>query len=261
MRRDIQRILQSRGIVTEEAVREYIQLLRDTRDEIERSIRLAQGWEARHLTAIKNSLSEVITNYTSKNINLQTEGNSKLWEFGQEIVDVPLAKIGFAPQFGTLSDSQLLALNIVRNEHFVELSSEMLNKINAAVTRGVVGKLSPYQTMQEIDGILQSEGFRAERVMRTELGRSMNTAAQLRMKESKQFVPQLQKMWLTAFERVRFSHQPMNKQIRDVDEKFDMYNPRTGAIEKLDYPLDPEVSAELVVNCRCTSVPYVEGKY
>jgi len=56
----------------------------------------------------------------------------------------------------------------------------------------------------------------------------------------------------TMDDRTRDSHAKADGQIVAIDEPFDVGG------EKIMYPGDPAGSAECVINCRCTVLPYLE---
>lgn len=99
---------------------------------------------------------------------------------------------------------------------------------------------------------------RANTIARTEVLTAVSLGQAAAMKDAKELIPNLQKMWITAQDdRVRGlktsdqkDHINMHGQTRAVDEPFT--EPKTG--EEIDYPRAPGATPAMAINCRCTWV-------
>lgn len=103
-----------------------------------------------------------------------------------------------------------------------------------------IGELS-----KRVSEVMGASRTRAATIARTETGSAFSSGRVEGMRQagiSKQ-------QWLTAHDQfVRDSHQPLDGQVRALDEAFD---------NGLMYPNDPNGAPEEIINCRCTVVPVV----
>ena len=98
---------------------------------------------------------------------------------------------------------------------------------------------------------LREDGYRAEKIARTESMSSTNAGSLLTYAKSgvekKEFMSALD-------DRTRDSHAEANGQVVPMDEPFSVGG------EDMMYPGDPSCSADNVVNCRCGILPYLENQ-
>lgn len=93
--------------------------------------------------------------------------------------------------------------------------------------------------------------IRAKMIARTETGASVNVGQTATYKA----VGIEKKEWIaTLDQRTRESHLQMDGVKADIDMTFEVGR-ADGGIDNMQYPLDPNGSAENVVNCRCTVAP------
>lgn len=113
-------------------------------------------------------------------------------------------------------------------------------------------------TTDEIVDVFVKMGFtamQAQRIVRTEVGRAANTGVKA---AAQGFNYEMVKEWI-AFRDSRTrgfkpnqpkDHYDMDGQVVDFFDKFT--DPRSG--EQIEYPLAPEGSAGMVINCRCSYI-------
>ena len=129
-------------------------------------------------------------------------------------------------------------------------------RIERHVQLAVMGGQSIHDAMRgvgaEVDGPgpLRAVSFRAETIVRTEVGRIHSGAADRRLVAAAEQVPGLQKRWLWSG-KARPLHRAVSGQIRDPDESFELPD---GVHMK--YPRVGGAPIEHVANCGCESVPY-----
>lgn len=128
---------------------------------------------------------------------------------------------------------------------------DMLKKhITAQVSRGISTGMTYAQVAKQISGKMMGTyenpgGSMAYsmRVARTEGHRIQTTAAMDAMESAKEKGADVVKQWDAALDsRTRESHQAVDGEIRELNEKFS---------NGLKYPGDPSGGAAEVVNCRC----------
>lgn len=93
------------------------------------------------------------------------------------------------------------------------------------------------------------ETYRAERIARTETISASNEGS---IHGARGTGLSLKKEWISYIDdRTRETHREMNGKTVGMDESFSMPTD-DGDRDELDYPGDPNGSAENVINCRCT---------
>lgn len=111
--------------------------------------------------------------------------------------------------------------------------------VNVLIAGGSVS-----QAQEIVNRVVNINGFRAERIARTESLRAINRGSHQVYMESDNVT---HKQWNTTMDgRERDSHAILNSEVVRVNEPFS---------NGLMYPLDPTGPPEQVVNCRCTHRP------
>ena len=238
-----------------QTLKQTIQYLKALAQEIRAATVGAVGWDAANLQMIRAEVERAILRFENRLFTLISENQLTAWQLGINGVDDVLAAAEVDAMVPLLSDAQLLVLRDFSADLVTGLTRDTLGKVNNAVSLGVVGQRSPYETMREVDRILGIEKVkgvtaRAEKIARTEVGRAQSIARQLRMEQIAQRVPELRKQWHTGI-NPREAHARADGQIRQVDEPFDI-----DGYEAME-PRDPGLPAEQVVNCNCTSEIYL----
>lgn len=163
-----------------------------------------------------------------------------------------LAELGVGMAFDLISPvvSQWLAEKPFKFAD--QVNTTTLDSLRKALTEGIQAGENIESLRKRVqtvfDGTVRGQAWRSRMIARTETISSFNFSA-LQGYHQSQVVGQ--KEWLTALdERVRPTHRAANRQVRKLDEAFDV-----GGYP-LMYPGDGEHgSAGEVVNCRCTLLP------
>lgn len=156
---------------------------------------------------------------------------------------------------------EILLLKDLSADLIVDVLPDVISSVNTQIRLGVTGGIAPSQLITNIEQFIPVSGslagasrgalLRAERIVRTEIGRVYALAEQLRGEEYKKAGVEVVKVWNHSGQSVkdgaRPGHVEMQGQERAIDEDF--VNPTTGA--ELEYPRDPAAPAEEVVNCAC----------
>jgi len=241
---------------------ETLRYLKDLRSDLRMAVVGAEGWEARYLAKIQDTISQSIRRFEGGLSATVSANQDVAWDIGSQGVDSFISSGGILAKPPALSNAQLLVLRDFSADLITDLAREALAKVNSAVALGVVGARSPYETMKEIDKVLgttldKGVTARAEKIARTEVGRVQAVAGQLRMEQMQTVVPELKKQWITGI-NARDSHAEMDGQVKPADEPFELIG-RDGNTYYPMEPRDPLLPAEEVVNCNCDSIPYLEG--
>lgn len=141
------------------------------------------------------------------------------------------------------------------------VNNEVRRKIKHQLISGVAGQRSPWEIMEAIGGpekgflkkasIFRNTFYRAETIVRTEMGRVYNATQQTTLEQAMEDVDDVEKQWSTAMDgRQRDEHGLANEQHVKPDKPYIVGG------EELMYPLDPGGSAWNTINCRCNSSMY-----
>jgi len=239
----------------ERTSKETVRFLKGLRRDIRTAIVGAEGWEVGFLTSIRDEIGRAIRRFEGRFSALVSGSQDLAWGLGIDGVDKVLTAAEITAIAPILSDAQLIILRDFSADLVSGLTADTLAKINNAVSLGVVGARSPYETMKDIDrtlGIEKVKGVtaRAEKIARTEVGRAQSVARQARMEQMAERVPDLKKQWITGI-NPRETHARMDGQVRWVNDPYILngYRPME--------PRDPSLPAKEVVNCNCTSEVYL----
>jgi hypothetical protein len=133
-----------------------------------------------------------------------------------------------------------------------EITYTTLKGIKDTVTKGVEEGIGTAQIAREIrKNSPEISKIRSNTIARTETHQASNTANMQLMKEmANELGIEMVKEWVSSedTERTRTTHQKADGQQVGMNEKFIVGG------EELEYPGDPNGSAENVINCRCAVV-------
>lgn len=251
-----------RSVMTLErsAISDSLRLLDDLRREV--IARMAESgvsqFDLSTYRQIKASIDHAIADF-ERLLNVQiTKDLTASFDLGERLVAEPLSVIS-APLIGISRNSILIATSYSA-ELIQSLTAAAREKVNQVLRRAMLGALPVNDAIKAVGSNLDSSltfksiAARAETITRTEVLRMNSIAADARMKSSAAAVADLG--WLLAREwdtakdlRVREAHAEAQGQLRDTETPFEVDG------EELQYPRDPNGSAENVINCRCSALP------
>lgn len=132
-----------------------------------------------------------------------------------------------------------------------EVNETTIKKLKNALAEGVLNGESVDQLAKRVVGVFDIRILSSsETIARTEVLSSNNAGTNFGYKQSGVVA---KKEWLaTRDSRTRDSHAHADGQQVDLNEKFDIDG------EALEYPGDPNGSAENIINCRCTTIPIIK---
>lgn len=245
----------------EELLRRVIELLHDARMRIAAQLITAEGWQFHHLTQLQYIVELNLRRFQAELLRTLTTAEEIAYREGGLWIEEPLVRMGYRVPFADLSPYQLMiAQDYILHPLIKGLVDDAIDRINVALSLGILGEKSPFEIMQEITRILGEEGLealggiavRAEKIARTELARIANMATFARQKEAAKVIPGLMKEWISVLwpGRTRAHHWAAHGQRVLVEEPFIVMG------EQMMYPHDPAGSAANVVECMCRSALY-----
>lgn len=134
-----------------------------------------------------------------------------------------------------------------------EVNETTLEKLKAELVEGLNAGEAVTELAGRVNKIFDfAEGYRAERIARTETTIASNTGI---FEAYSQTGIVKKKMWLTARdESVRSTHAALDGEVVELEGAF-----TTPSGDILNYPGDPQGSAAEIINCRCTLLPVIEN--
>lgn len=208
-----------------------------------------------HQAAIERALNEFARQY---GMDLRT-AQGEFWTAGVGMIDGPLLAAGVSAVVPAIDTSALVALQDYSRHLVDSLGRDAAARIYNELSLGMIGQKTPFEVMQAVGrnlkdpGIFHSIAARAETITRTECGRALAKASQVRLEAAAEVVPGLKKVWVYGTaprKHPRISHVAVDGQVRDVDKPFSV------AGEALMFPRDPAGSARNTINCSCYSAPW-----
>ena len=233
------------------------------RKDIVSEIATAKNFEAFRLPKLLKSVDRLAEDWAEK-YGIETKDLLKRgFEVGVDKVDQPIRAAGIEislpePSLSILQASQRATVDLI-----TDLGKDAAQNIKRQILLGANGGKTPFEVIEEVGRNLDDPSVfgtianRAEVITRTEIGRVQSIATQVRQEEAAKVVEGLKKQWWASFVG-RQNHMAIHRQVREVDEPYDI--PAAGRVpkEQLMFPKDPNGSAANTINCGCQSLPYKE---
>ena len=148
------------------------------------------------------------------------------------------------PNVFQMSDSWVDNYLFERRAMFNQVLNDMYKTTRESLVNLLIAGGSVNEAQDVINRVVNINGFRAERIARTESLRAINRGSHQVYMESDNVT---HKQWNTTMDgKERESHGIINGEVVRVNEPFS---------NGLMYPLDPSGPAYEVINCRCTHRP------
>ena len=182
-------------------------------------------------------------------------GQVAAWRQGSAMVDGVLAASAVSVVMPQLDTRQLSAMRHFLTEKIKDVTLDAANLINSELGLVTIGVKTPFDAIKAVSEALGEKTLRrGTTIVATELNRAFAAANQLRMEQSAQYVPGLQKKWLKSGKReARPEHVAIHGQTQPVDKPCVL----EGGAVKMMYPGDPRAPARHTINCGCAAVPVV----
>lgn len=211
---------------------------------------------ARRLAAQQAEVARVMDIYRAAVLKAMVTSADAVWKGGIESV---------REQSGIVFSGRINPQTLLATEHFMtrkigDVSRETVKRINTALTQHLLGVHDKSSTITEIQRLLGGvPRGRAMTIAYTEIGRVYSAAQYETMLQQLRLVPGLKKSWIHSGKKhprpghVLCAEQTAKEPI-PVDQPFSIVDLRTGEVERLRYPRDPNASAYNSVNCGCMMI-------
>lgn len=203
----------------------------------------------------------------------------KAGALGTDAAVKPIEAIRIRPDLGTGLDPQIITATFGNAVDLLSVPMQQFaTEVKAALRRTVLAGDSKMEELQRLQRSIAGQGFdsaqyRAERIMRTEMGRVFNQATYAKLEGLGQQFPFLKKGWrATPGARTRIGHAEAGRTYargqgipiaqRFVIRVFDERNkkaPKQIGVAQLRFPIDPEttpagrIAAAATILCRCNA--------
>lgn len=216
---------------------------------------LPSDYQAWYLPQLQGEIRRVLELIAGDVAAAVDAGQVAAWRDGGRLVDSVLAASGVSVVLPQLDTRQLSAMRQFLTEKIKDVTLDAANLINSELGLVTIGVKNPFDAIKAVTQILGETTLRrGTTIVATELNRAFAAANQLRMEQSAQYVPGLQKKWLKSGKREpRPEHVAIHGQVQPVEKPFVL----EGGAVKMMYPGDPRAPARHTINCGCASVPVV----
>lgn len=216
---------------------------------------LPSDYQAWYLPQLQAEIRRALEGLATEAAAAVDAGQVTAWRQGSAMVDSVLAASAVSVVIPQIDPRQLSAMRQFLTEKIKDVSLEAANLINSQLGLVVIGAQNPFDAVKSVSKILGETTLRrGTTIVSTELNRAFSAANQLRMEQSAQYVPGLQKKWLKSGKREpRPEHVAIHGQVQPVDKPFVL----EGGAVKMMQPGDPSAPARHTINCGCAAVPVV----
>lgn len=203
------------------------------------------------------AIEQAIGRFASAIARTIHSGQGTAWAAGVDLVRTALGSVATGV---AVNDRALLAMKAFTTDRIKDIGIQTVDRINAVLAQVVIGTKPMSQGITEIQAILGSTRKRAMSIAYTNVGAAYSEATYAKMLQDEAAGVKLAKRWLKSGKaHPRPGHVHAHNQIRRVSEPFEIVDPRTGEMEKLRFPRDPQASIGNTINCGCVMVPVVDG--
>jgi len=216
---------------------------------------LPSDYQAWYLPQLQAEIRRALEGLAQEAAAAVDAGQVTAWRQGSALVDSVLAASAVSVVLPQIDPQQLSAMRQFLTEKIKDVTLEAANLINSQLGLVVIGAQNPFDAIKSVSKILGETTLRrGTTIVSTELNRAFSAANQLRMEQSAQYVPGLQKKWLRSGKREpRPEHVAIHGQLQPVDKPFIL----EGGAVRMMQPGDPSAPARHTINCGCAAVPVV----
>lgn len=182
---------------------------------------------------------------------------------GIDAIGRPLTAAGvqLAPGFFRIDPRTTAALRAYATDRLADVAAQARASIRSAISQHALGALRRDEAVDLVNRALGGQARRrAMTIVNTETGRGYSFAQyESTLRAAEAGVP-LMRRWVKSGKREpRGSHVEAHDQVVGPDQPFEIFDVRSGGIERLRFPRDPRASAANTVNCGCRVLPVVDG--
>lgn len=231
---------------------EILRQLRDARQAIVDLLGRATSVDAaQRLLRQRTQIERLLREFGDQATAAASAAAGQAWDSGHAQAQAELGQPGIAFRLNARS---LLATRHMLTHRLADVSRQAIARIDTALMQSLLGVRPLSQAITEIQAILDgAPRRRAMTIAYTEIGRVYNAAHYETLLEQAKLIPGLKKAWLHSRKEhgrpghIMASHQDPIA----VAEPFEIVDVKTGEVEALRFPLDPQAGPGNTVNCGC----------
>lgn len=231
---------------------EILRQLRDARQAIVDLLGRATSVDAaQRLLRQRTQIERLLREFGDQATAAASAAAGQAWDSGHAQAQAELGQPGIAFRLNARS---LLATRHMLTHRLADVSRQAIARIDTALMQSLLGVRPLSQAITEIQAILDgAPRRRAMTIAYTEIGRVYNAAHYETLLEQAKLIPGLKKAWLhSRKEHGRPGHIMASHQAPiAVAEPFEIVDVKTGEVEALRFPLDPQAGPGNTVNCGC----------
>lgn len=243
-------------------VAEIVRLLREAETAILALLAEASPTATVKLRQQQAAIREAIDRFTRGADAHLTRALDESWRAGVDLIGEPLAAIGaqLGPQL-RIDDRALRAMRDFTTRKIKDVAVRTVNAINRELGLVLIGTQPISEAITQIQQLLHGASRqRAMAIAYTNVGMAYSQASYESMLAAERLGVKLAKRWVDSGKtHPRPHHVAARNQIVRVSQPFLIGNPKTGEVERLRFPRDPEASIENTIQCGCLSVPVLDG--
>lgn len=262
----VKKVLAQNELLFRQGAKEAAKYIAELQAEVRVAMVGAKGFELAHLKAIRAQIDRAGSDFAKK-LTVSLHANQEAaFHLGSSAALQGFKAAGITLKLPLISNQLLTAAKDYSADLITNMTSDAIEEISAILRRGIITGENPYKTIKAVEENLfgDAEGLfaRAEKIVRTENGRMYEVANQARLEQIAKDVPGMKKIWVAGDDdRTRESHRQAGMDYAPggaigpipVDQPFII-----GGVE-LMMPNDPDGEPHEVINCRCSSVPYMDS--
>jgi uncharacterized protein with gpF-like domain len=222
------------------------------------------SYTAAQLKTLSRQIDAAMQRFGTQLTSYVDAQQNSAFQIGTDTVLDPLRAAGLpAPSLAGFSDHALSIAQGYTADLITGLAKDASAKVNAAIQRAflggqnlgdIIGQIGKAIGGDKFTGLFSPIGARAESIAINEILRVHSMAAQARLEDAVEQVPQLRKGWahIPIAMVPRVAHIEADGQVRDVKDPFEVDG------EELMYPRDPAGSPENTINCHCLMIPVLD---
>ena len=245
-----------------DTVREILRLLAEAEQDIEARLKKATAASTLKLRQQQKEIRAAIERFaTAADRGLQGALGTS-WAAGVDLLTKPIEAAGAAigPAL-RIDDRSLRAMREFTTGRIKDVSLRTVNRINTALGNVVLGTTPLSDAITDIQKTLRgSTRQRAMTIAYTNVGMAYSAAGYEAMQAAERIGIPIAKRWMKSGKlHPRAGHVAAHNQIVRVSQPFLIGNPKTGEVEELRFPRDPDASIGNTINCGCLCVPVLDG--
>lgn len=259
---ELKRQLARLPLIRADMVREILRLLADAEADILARLKKASPASTSKMRQQQKEIRAAIERFSAA-ADLGMKGAlGSSWVAGVDLLVKPIELAGAA--IGPLlriDDRALRAMREFTTNRIKDASLAAINRINTALGGVILGTTPMSDAISQVQRVLgKATRQRAMNIAYTNVGMAYSAASYESMQAAERLGIPIAKRWMKSGKlHPRPGHVAAHNQIVRVTQPFMIGNPKTGEVEELRFPRDPDASIGNTIHCGCMMIPVLDG--